>query len=99
MASPHASASGRAGKRLMAQGPRTLGPRNQEECVVDQNANAPTLTREPLHDPPAESVTRTRSRLVPLARFLIIFIAGVVATLAWQSWSGAAREAIRGAAR
>jgi hypothetical protein len=29
----------------------------------------------------------------------MIFIAGVVATLAWQSWSGAAKEAIRGAAR
>jgi hypothetical protein len=99
MASTHGTASRPAATRLMAQGPRPLGPRNQEECVVAQNANAPTLTREPLHDPPAESVTRTRSRLVPLARFLIIFIAGVVATLAWQSWSGAAREAIRGAAR
>jgi hypothetical protein len=29
----------------------------------------------------------------------MIFTAGVVATLAWQSWSGAAKEAIRGAAR
>src|SRR5258706_13014945 len=99
MASTHGTASRPAATSLMAQGPRQLGPRNQEECVVAQNANAPTLIREPLHDPRAESVTRTRSRLVPLARFLIIFIAGVVATLAWQSWSGAAREAIGGAAR
>jgi hypothetical protein len=29
----------------------------------------------------------------------MIFIAGIVATLVWQSWSGAAKEALRIAAR
>jgi hypothetical protein len=29
----------------------------------------------------------------------MIFVAGIVATLVWQSWSGAAKEAIRVAAR
>jgi hypothetical protein len=74
---------------------------------VAQNANAPTMVGKPLHDlsqapardPPAEPVRRARSRLVPFTRFLMIFIAGIVATLAWQSWAGEAEQAIRGAAR
>jgi hypothetical protein len=74
---------------------------------VAQNANAPTLVGKPLHDlsqapardPPADPVRRKRSRLVPFTRFLMIFVAGIVATLAWQSWAGEAEQAIRGAAR
>jgi len=71
---------------------------------VAQNANAPTPIRDPLHEPPARDrpakpVTGVRSwlnRLVPFAfvRFLMIFFIGVVATLAWQSYGRAAREAI-----
>jgi hypothetical protein len=71
---------------------------------VAQNANAPTPIRDPLHeppgrDPPAKPVTGARSwlrKLVPFAffRFLMIFFIGVVATLAWQSYGRAAREAI-----
>ncbi len=71
-----------------------------------QQANAPTLVERPLRvsqapvrDPPAEPVRRVRSRLFPFTRFLMIFIAGVLATLAWQSWIGEAKDAIRGAAR
>ena len=72
-----------------------------------QNANAPTLVGKPPHDlsqapardPPAEPVRRARPRLAPFTRFLMIFIAGIVATLAWQSWVGEAEQAIRGAAR
>jgi hypothetical protein len=74
---------------------------------VAQNANAPTLAGKPLNDPPraraldppAEPVRRSRSRLVAFIRFLLIFIAGIAATLAWQSWIGEAKEAVRGAAR
>lgn len=68
-----------------------------------QNANAPTPIRDQLHDhpardPPVKPVIRARSwltTLVPLAfvRFLMIFLIGVVATLAWQSYDRAAREA------
>lgn len=71
-------------------------------------ANAPPLAQEPPRelselpgrDPPANQVTHARSRLVSFAfvRFLIIFFAGVVVTLAWQSWGGAALKAIGGAA-
>ncbi len=71
---------------------------------VAQNANAPTPIRDQLHepparDPPAEPVTRVRSwlhRPVPFAflRFLMIFLIGVVATLAWQSYGRAARGVI-----
>lgn len=72
-----------------------------------ENANAPTLVGKPLRDlsqapvrdPPAQPVRRARSRLVPFTRVLMIFIAGIVATLAWQSWAGEAEQAIRGAAR
>lgn len=74
-----------------------------------QDENAPPLTQEPLRDlseppardPPTNQVMHARSRLVPFAfvRFLIIFVAGVIATLAWQSWGGAALKAIDGAAR
>jgi hypothetical protein len=73
---------------------------------VAQNANAPTPIRDLLHepparDPPARPVTRARSslgRLIPfaLARFLMIFFIGVVATLAWQSYGSEARKAIAG---
>jgi hypothetical protein len=68
-----------------------------------QNANAPTPIRDQLHDhpardPPVKPVIRARSwltTLVPPAfvRFLMIFLIGVVATLAWQSYGRAAREA------
>jgi len=73
---------------------------------VAQHANAPTLVGKPLHDLSqdpardlhAEPVRRKRSRLLPFTRFLMIFITGVIATLAWQSWIGDAKQAIRGAA-
>jgi hypothetical protein len=90
------------------QGPHPLGPVNQKERMMAQHANTPPLTQEPprelsglpARDPPANQVTHVRSRLVSFAlvRFLIIFFAGVVATLAWQSWGGAALKAIGGAA-
>jgi hypothetical protein len=73
-----------------------------------QHANTPPLTQEPprelselpARDPPANQVMHVRSRPVSFAlvRVLIIFFAGVVATLAWQSWGGAALKAIGGAA-
>jgi hypothetical protein len=74
---------------------------------VAQTANAPTLVGRtphdlppaPARDPPAVPVRRARSRLLPFTRVLMIFIAGIIATLAWQSWIGEAKEAIRGAAR
>jgi hypothetical protein len=90
------------------QGPHPLGPVNQKERMMAQHANTPPLTQEPprelsglpAREPPANQVTHVRSRLVSFAlvRFLIIFFAGVVATLAWQSWGGAALKAIGGAA-
>src|SRR5258708_3333507 len=59
---------------------------------------------EPSNDPPLHPTERNlimRARLwlgkvVPLAfaRFLMFFFIGVVATLAWQFYGGAAREAI-----
>jgi hypothetical protein len=71
---------------------------------VAQNANAPTPIRDPLHEPPARDsrarpVARARACLrwlVPFAfvRFLMIFFIGVIATLAWQAYGRAAREAI-----
>jgi hypothetical protein len=74
---------------------------------VPQNANAPTLVGKPLYDAPqapmrelpVEPATRPRSWLVPFTRYLMIFAAGIVATLVWQSWSGTAKEALRVAAR
>jgi len=76
---------------------------HQEDVSVAQNANAPTPIRDQLHDhpardPPVKPVIRARSwlnTLVPLAfvRLLVIFLIGVVATLAWQSYGRAAREA------
>jgi hypothetical protein len=90
------------------QGSHPLGPANQKERMMAQHANTPPLTQEssrelsglPARDPPANQVTHVRSRLVSFTfvRFLIIFFAGVVATLAWQSWGGAALKAIGGAA-
>ena len=70
-----------------------------------QHANAPTpirpdpLPERPTRDPPAQPVARAPSRLSKLipfafARFLIAFVVGVVATLAWQSHGRAARETI-----
>jgi hypothetical protein len=82
------------------RGPHPLGPANQKERMMAQHANTPPLTQEmselPARDPPANQVMHVRSRLVSFAfvRFLIIFFAGVVATLAWQSWGGAALKAI-----
>jgi hypothetical protein len=59
---------------------------------------------EPSNEPPLHPTERNlimRARLwlgkaVPFAfaRFLVIFFIGVAATLAWQSYGGAAREAI-----
>ncbi len=86
------------------RGPHPPGPANQKERMMAQHANTPPLTQEmselPARDPPANQVMHVRSRLVSFAfvRFLIIFFAGVVATLAWQSWGGAALKAIGGAA-
>src|SRR5712671_5690223 len=56
-------------------------------------------TEPPLHPSELSLITRARLRLgklVPFAfvRFLMIFFVGVAATLAWQSYGGAAREAI-----
>jgi hypothetical protein len=78
----------------------------KRNAFVAQNANAPTPIRDALHeplarDPSVKQVTRARSwldRLVPFAfvRFLMIFFVGVVATLVWQSYGRAAREAIAG---
>ena len=67
-----------------------------------QNANAPTPIRDGPHEPlardlRAEPVSRAQSwldKLVPFARFLIVFFMGVAATLAWQSHGGAAKVAI-----
>lgn len=100
-------------KEATTQESHPLGPANQganhEEGVMAQNENAPPLTQEPgpdaseppAPDPPADQITYARAGLVPFAfvRPLIIFIAGVVATLLWQSWGGAAVEAVDGAAR
>jgi hypothetical protein len=90
------------------QGPHPLGPANQKERMMAQHANTPPLTQEPprqrselpTRDPPANQVMHVRSRRISFAfvRFLIIFFAGVVATLTWQSWGGAALKAIGGAA-
>jgi hypothetical protein len=72
---------------------------------VAQQANAPTLVgrndlpQPPARDPPLAPVRRARSRLLPFTRFLMIFIAGIIATLAWQSWIGEAKQAVRVAAR
>jgi hypothetical protein len=96
-------------KEITTQGPHPLGPANQEEGVMAQHENAPPPGQEsgpdpsepPARDPTANQITYARSRLVPFAfvRPLIIFFAGVVATLVWQSWGGAAVDAIDGAAR
>jgi hypothetical protein len=91
-------------KEMTTQGPHPPGPANQEEGVMAQHANAPPLTREPgrdlseplARDPPSDQVTYARSRWF---RFLSIFLAGVVATLVWQSWGGLALDAIDGAAK
>jgi len=53
----------------------------------------------PLHPSELSLITRARLRLgklVPFAfvRFLMIFFVGVAATLAWQSYGGAAKETI-----
>src|SRR5215831_14361035 len=53
----------------------------------------------PLHPSELNLIRRVRSwlgKLVPFAfvRFLMIFFVGVTATLAWQSYGGATREAI-----
>jgi hypothetical protein len=53
----------------------------------------------PLHPSELNLITRARlwlGKVVPFAfaRFLVIFFIGVVATLSWQSYGGAAREAI-----
>jgi hypothetical protein len=88
---------------ITTQGPHPLGPANQEEAIMAQHENAPPHTQEPgrdlseppAHDPPANQVAYARSRIRPL----IIFIAGVVATLVWQSWGGAALDAINGATK
>src|SRR5262245_18183670 len=75
----------------------------REDVSVAQNANPPTpiryqLLQHPRSDPPVKPAIRARSwliTLVPLAfvRLLVIFLIGVVATLAWQSYGRAAREA------
>jgi hypothetical protein len=55
----------------------------------------------PLHPSELNVITRARLRLAKLmpfafARVLMIFFIGVAATLAWQSYGGAAREMIAG---
>jgi hypothetical protein len=95
--------SQRFAKELTTQGPHALGPANQEESVMAQHENASPATQEPgrdlseppARDPPANQVADTRPRFRPL----IIFLAGVVATLVWQSWSGVALDAIGSAAQ
>jgi branched-subunit amino acid transport protein len=91
------------------QGPHPLGPANKKEGTMAQRENAPPPAQEPprelselpARDAPTHQVVRARLRLVSFAfvRFLSIFIGGVVATLAWQSWGGAALKAIDGAAK
>ena len=63
-------------------------------------ATAPS-DEPPLHPSELSMVTRARlwlGKVVPFAfaRFLMIFFIGVVATLAWQSYGGGAREVIAG---
>jgi hypothetical protein len=96
-------------KEITTHGPHHLGPENQDAGVMVQHENAPPLTQEPgrdlsespERDPAANQGTYAWTRLVPFAFVLplIIFIAGVVAPLAWQSWGAAAVDAIDGAAR
>jgi hypothetical protein len=89
-------------KEMTTQGRH--GPANQEEGVMAEHENAPPLTQQPgrglsepaAHDPPSDQVTYARSGWF---RFLIIFLAGVLATLLWQSWGGLALDAIGGAAK
>ena len=55
------------------------------------------LNEPPLHPTELNLVTRARSwldKLAPIAfaRYLIVFFIGVIATLAWQSYRGDARE-------
>jgi hypothetical protein len=96
-------------KEITTQEPHPGGPANQDDGIMAQHENVPPLMEEPggdpseplaCGDPPANQVTYARSRLVPSAfvRPLIIFIAGVVATLVWQSWGWGAVDAIDGAA-
>jgi hypothetical protein len=87
-------------KEITTQGPHPLGPANQEEGVMAQHENPPPVTQEPgrdLSEPPARDPPSNQAR----SRFhsLIIFIAGVVATLVWQSWGGSALDSIGGAAK
>jgi hypothetical protein len=95
--------------RHAIQGPHPLGQANQKEGMMAQSENAAPLTQEPprelselpARNPPTNQVKHARLRLVSFAfvRFLSIFIAGVVVTLAWESWGGAALKAIDGAAK
>jgi hypothetical protein len=50
----------------------------------------PSPDEPPLHPSELNRITRARS----FARFLMFFFIGVTATLAWQSYGGAARETI-----
>jgi hypothetical protein len=50
----------------------------------------PSPDEPPLHPSELNRITRARSFI----RFLLIFVIGVTATLAWQSYGGPARETI-----
>ena len=52
----------------------------------------PSPDEPPLHPSELHRITRARS----FVRFLIIFFIGITATLAWQSYGGAARETMAG---
>ncbi len=84
-------------KEITTQGPDPLGAANQEEGVMARQENAPPLTQEPGRDPSEPPARDPASR--SWFRPLIIFIAGVVATLVWQYWGGLALDTIGGAAK
>jgi hypothetical protein len=89
-------------KEITTQGPHPLGPSNQEEGILAEHENAPPLTQEPgrdLAEPPARDPPNQVTYVPWRFRPLLIFLAGVITTLVWQSWGGAALDAIDGAAK
>ncbi|MBO0754081.1 MAG: hypothetical protein J2P53_18315 [Bradyrhizobiaceae bacterium] len=49
-----------------------------------------------LYEPPLHPSELQRSRVRSIARFMVFFLVGVTATLAWQTYGGRARERIAG---
>src|SRR6202030_453436 len=88
------------------QRPMTVGgmPMSSSLASADfskgQRGNGPS-TERPLHATVRNLLTRARLWLGKVvsstfARYLIAFFIGVTATLAWQSYGGAARKAVAG---